>query len=98
MTGSGPLWRKANPFAAPRAILTLLGHGRGTVPSNCGKIGTLIVRYSNQEERDQIRITSCKLCQIYHHHQEYGSNEGRRQINSEKKKLLDETVKITERV
>jgi len=33
MTGSGPLWRKANPFAAPSAILTLLDHGRGTVPS-----------------------------------------------------------------
>jgi len=63
MTGSGPLWRKANPFAAPRAILTLLGHGRGTVPSNCGKIDTLIVRDSDQEERDQNRITSFKVLQ-----------------------------------
>ena len=33
MTGSGPLWRKANPFAAPSAILILLDHGRGMVPS-----------------------------------------------------------------
>jgi len=33
MTGSGPLWRKANPLAAPSAIFTLLDHGRGTVPS-----------------------------------------------------------------
>jgi len=47
MTGSGPLWRKANPFAAPRAILILLDHGRGTVPSNIGKISTFIVRYND---------------------------------------------------
>lgn len=33
MTGSGPPWRKAKPFAAPSAILILLDHGRGMVPS-----------------------------------------------------------------
>lgn len=33
MTGSGPLWRKANPFAAPSAILILLDHGSGIFPS-----------------------------------------------------------------
>lgn len=37
MTGSGPLWRKANPFAAPSAILILLDHGRGIVPSTFEK-------------------------------------------------------------
>lgn len=33
MTGSGPPCKKANPFAAPTAILILLDQGSGIVPS-----------------------------------------------------------------
>lgn len=33
MTGSEPPCKKANPFAAPSAILILLDQGRGIVPS-----------------------------------------------------------------
>ena len=56
MTGSGPLWRKASPFAAPSAILILLDHGRGMVPSNF-LTKSAFSKYNNVKLHDHVKNT-----------------------------------------
>lgn len=50
MTGSGPLWRKDNPLAAPSAILILLDHGRGIFPSKIWEISVFSITQTMEEE------------------------------------------------